>query len=93
MNSFFEGQIVICISEQFPVHTTTETDKSIIGKQAKIHPKKGEVLVVNEILGDFLRFDIYDKETLNWWHSSNFYPQNDLSQKINECKILSACSN
>ena len=72
--NFQEGQKVVCISESFPVIATTETDKSIIGIQAPSHPVKGETLVIDEILGDFLRFNKYDGVSFNWWHSSRFRP-------------------
>jgi len=81
MSNFFVGQEVVCISESFPVHTTTEADKSIIGKQALIHPKKGENLVIDEMLGDFIRFDKYDTDACNWWHSSRFCPLDEFAIK------------
>lgn len=74
MSNFFEGQKVVCISESFPVHTTTLEDKSDIGKQAPIHPVKGEKLIIDEMLGDFLRFSKYDTDAFNWWHCSRFRP-------------------
>jgi len=79
MSNFYEGQKVVCISENFPVHTTTEIDKSIIGTQAPTHPIKGETLVIDEMLGDFLRFNKYDTdESFNWWHSTRFKPLDDI---------------
>ena len=78
MSNYYEGQKVVCISESFPVHATTEVDKSIIGNQAPIHPVKGETLVIDEILGDFFRFDKYDSnESFNWWHCTRFRPLDD----------------
>jgi len=74
MSNFYEGQKVVCISESFPVFKTTEEDKSKIGQQAPMHPVKGETLVIDEMLGDFLRFDKYDTDAFNWWHSSRFRP-------------------
>lgn len=79
---FEEGKKVVCISEDFPVLTTTEIDKSHVGKQAPTHPKLREVLVVDEILGDFLRFDKYDTDAFNWWHSSRFKPLDEVSITI-----------
>lgn len=74
MSRFYEGQKVVCISESFPVHTTTETDKSKIGTQAPTHPKKGETITIDEMLGDFLRFSKYDTDAFNWWHCTRFRP-------------------
>lgn len=67
-----EGDEVICISEYFPVWKTTEEDKSIIGTHPHSHPKKGEILTIDETLGEFLRFEKYDTHTFNWWHHSRF---------------------
>lgn len=74
MERFYEGQKVVCISENFPVHATTLEDKSDIGKQAPTHPKKGETLIIDELLGYFLRFNKYDTDAFNWWHSTRFRP-------------------
>lgn len=46
-----EGQKVICISEDFPWIKKYGGS----GEQAKEHPKLGEMLCVDEILGEFLR--------------------------------------
>lgn len=77
-NPFLAGQYVVCISENFPVVETTG-DKSQIGTQPLIHPKKGEICCVDEILGEYLRFDEYDcnDETnpnygWKWWKHTNF---------------------
>ena len=74
MSNFFEGQKVVCISENFPVHATTLEDKNDIGKQASTRPVKGETLIIDEMLGDFLRFNKYDTDSFNWWHCSRFRP-------------------
>ena len=90
MSNFYEGQKVVCISEIFPVHATTETDKSIIGTQAAFHPKKGETLIIDEILGDFLRFDKYDTDAFNWWHCSRFRPIDEIqiTSQIEELEVV-----
>ena len=72
---FYEGQKVVCIHDIFPIIATTETDKSIMSKQAPIHPQKGETLTIDEMLGDeWLRFDKYDTHSHNWWHCTRFKP-------------------
>jgi len=68
---FNEGQKVMCISQDFPVIKKYGG----IGEEAKDTPKKNEVLVIDEILGEFLRFDKYDtNESYNWWKSDRFAP-------------------
>jgi len=68
---FSEGQKVICISEDFPLIKKYGGT----GKEAQATPKKDEVLVIDEILGEFLRFDIYDtEESNNWWKDDRFMP-------------------
>lgn len=68
-----EGDDVICISEAFPEWKTTDEDKSRIGTTPAHHPKKGEIITIDEVLGDFIRFDKYDiPESFNWWHHSRF---------------------
>jgi len=84
MSNYFEGQKVVCISENFPVHATTLEDKSDIGKQAPVHPIKGETLIIDEMLGDFLRFDKYDTYSFNWWHSSRFRPIDEIEIKLED---------
>lgn len=67
-NNFNEGDKVVCISDNFP-----KIEKYGGGSETPNKPKKGEVLFVDEILGDFLRFDKYDTvESFNWWHHSRF---------------------
>ncbi|WP_333862582.1 hypothetical protein [Sphingobacterium sp.] len=63
-----EGDQVICIDNNFPhIKEFGGTDKK------QITPKKGDVLTIDETLGDFLRFDLFDsEETFNWWHKSRF---------------------
>ena len=74
-NKFTEGQKVVCISENFPMVRTTETDKSDLGKQAPLHPIKGQVYTIDEILGDFLNFRQFnDHEGFKWFHHSRFAP-------------------
>lgn len=92
MSNFFEGQKVVCISESFPVHATTEEDKSKIGTQATIHPKKGETLTIDEMLGDFIRFDKYDTDAFNWWHCSRFRPIDEI-QITSQIEELEAVAN
>lgn len=72
-NPFRTGQYAQCINDNFPVVETTG-DKSQIGTHPLTHPKKGEICCVDEILGEFLRFDEYDcnDETsidygYKWW--------------------------
>ena len=78
---FNEGQKVVCISEHFPL-----IDKyGGTGKQAVNTPKKGEVLVIDEILGCFLRFDKYDtQESFNWWKDDRFAPISEEKMFIEE---------
>jgi len=70
-HGFQEGQKVVCISQDFPVIK----EYGGTGEEAKDTPKKDEVLVIDEILGDFLRFDKYDtNESFNWWKADRFAP-------------------
>ena len=82
-NVFREGQKVVCISENFPVIK----EYGGTGKDAEFTPKKDEELVIDEILGDFLRFDKYDtNESYNWWKHDRFAPIKELKteSKVNE---------
>lgn len=94
MSNFYEGQKVVCINDKFPVISTTELDKNIVGTQPSLHPKVGETLSINEMLGDeWLRFDKYDFESFNWWHYSRFRPIDEFEvtmsdQLKNECVAL-----
>ena len=70
-NEFHEGQKVVCISENFPIIKKHGGN----GKEAANTPSEEEVLVIDEILGEFLRFDKYDtKDSYNWWKSDRFAP-------------------
>jgi hypothetical protein len=84
MERFYEGQKVVCISEDFPQIRTTNKDKSELGQQAIQHPKKGETLVIDEMLGVFLRFDKYDTDSFNWWHNSRFKPLDEFKFSFQE---------
>jgi hypothetical protein len=82
-NPFREGQSVVCISENFPVIKKYGGT----GEEATNTPKQGEVLVIDEILGGFLRFNKYDtEESFNWWYYNRFAPVNEKEQEelINE---------
>lgn len=79
-----DGQKVICISEDFPLIEKYSTEGS---KPTSIHPKKGEVLTVDEVLGAFLRFDKYDTPNqCNWWHHTRFAPidENKIDESVSE---------
>ena len=70
MNIFSEGQKVVCISEDFPI-----IEKWSTGEETNNKPKKGEILVIDEILGDFLMFNKYSSEgEINWWKYDRFAP-------------------
>ena len=70
-NEFHEGQKVVCISENFPIIKKYGGS----GKEATNIPSEEEVLAIDEILGEFLRFNKYDtKESYNWWKSDRFAP-------------------
>jgi hypothetical protein len=75
------------------VHTTTLKDKSDIGKQAPIHPQKGETLITDEILGDFLRFRKYDTDAFNWWHISRFRPIDEIEIKSENYELKECLQN
>lgn len=71
-NPFYEGQKVVCVSDEFP---RIEKYSGPGPKYAKKHPVKGQVLIVDEILGEFVRFDIFDTtESCCWWIHKNFAP-------------------
>lgn len=77
-----EGDEVICISEAFPEWKTTDEDKSRIGTVPANHPKKGEILTIDEVLGEFIRFDKYDiPGSYNWWHHSRFRKIEDIEDE------------
>lgn len=84
-NNFNEGQRVICISEDFPL--IKEYGGS--GNESKITPKKGESIEIDEILGEFLRFDKYDtEESFNWWKHDRFIPEPENSYEEKEIEEL-----
>jgi len=77
-NPFSAGQSVVCVQDVFPLVITTG-DKSRIGTLPPVCPKKGEVYVIDEILGEFLRFaplDEYDTSHPDygwrWWKHTGF---------------------
>ena len=91
MNPFVEKQRVLCIKDNFPVVRTTNEDKRIIGTRARKHPKVGEILIIDEILGEFLRFNEYDQNdpnapdySVNWWHYGHFAPVDEFEKEFNE---------
>lgn len=70
MCNFKVGQKVVCVDSNFPFIPEYGGFDSAIKK-----PIKNEVLKIDEILGDFLRFNKYDTiDSFNWWHSSRFRP-------------------
>lgn len=78
-NPFKVNQYVLCINDDFPVMATTDNDKSIIGTHPLRHPSKGEICCVDELLGEYLRFDEYDDNDENspdygwkWWKHTRF---------------------
>ena len=86
---FNEGQYVVCIKDNFPKIITTNKDKSTLGQKAVFHPQKNEELIIDEILGPFLRFNKYDSDDFGfqWWHHSSFAP---IENNINRLKTLYA---
>lgn len=77
-NPFEIGNYALCINENFPVVETTG-DKSQIGKQPLSHPKYGEICCVDEVLGEYFRFDEHDCDDPNnpdygwkWWKHTHF---------------------
>lgn len=80
-----EGDLVKCISTNFPLWKTTNVDKSEIDSQANFHPKLNQKLFIDEVLGDFIRFDVYDNEDgFNWWHKSRFVLVDDFEEECFE---------
>ena len=82
------GQQVICISENFPVWKTTQTDKSIIGTNPHHHPQLNEILTIDETLGEFIRFDKYDNHAFNWWKMDRFKLLNPQIMEHSEYKSI-----
>lgn len=83
-NPFKVGQYAKCINDNFPAVITTDEDKSQLGKQPKNHPIKGKFYVVDEVLGEFIRFDEFDCHEQNsldfgwkWWKHTHFKPLTD----------------
>lgn len=77
-NPFKVGDYALCINDKFPIVETTR-DKTQIGTYPSEHPKKGEICCVDEILGEFLRFDEYDCNDESspdygwkWWKHTHF---------------------
>lgn len=76
---FTEGQKVICINDHFPVIK----EYGGTGKSPINFPQKGEVLIIDEILGEFLRFNKYDTlESFNWWIETNFSNIDEVKESI-----------
>lgn len=68
-----EGDTVICINDDWPhIKKFSNTDNEYM--EPFITPNIDEILVVDEILGDFYRFEKYDPDSVgcNWWHKSRF---------------------
>lgn len=68
-NPFVEGDRVICISDRFPIIPKYSGDSTI---ETERKPTIGDVLIIDEILGDFVRFDQYDSDSFNWWYWDRF---------------------
>ena len=80
-NPFSVGQKVVCVSDFFHRLITTKEDKSNIGGLPISHPLKGVVYTIDEILGEYLRFDPLDDWDTNspdygwrWWKHTCFAP-------------------
>lgn len=81
-NPFSEGQEVMCISEDFPCIIATGEDKSGMGAIPPHHPKKWEKLCIDEILGEYLRFEKYDIPTsYNWWKHTRFKAIEEMTEE------------
>ena len=61
-HNFEEGQEVICISDNFPF--VPEYSKSKIDT-LETKPILGQRLIIDEILGEFLNFDCFNKKDQN----------------------------
>lgn len=67
-NDFEKGESVICINDNFPLIPEFGGNGDIVEK-----PKVGEILTVDEVLGDFLMFEKYNTETsTNWFFFTKF---------------------
>lgn len=83
-NKFKQGQKVVCISENFPLIKKYGGT----GIEPRLTPKKDEVLFIDEILGDFLRFNKYDtSESFNWWKYDRFADINELQNYEDKQRI------
>ncbi len=65
-----EGQIVKCISADFPMIATTEESKDAIGTMPTDHPTVGNYYRITEVLGDFISLSYFSDH--QWWHKSRF---------------------
>lgn len=66
-----EGQIVKCVSSNFPLISGTDGDVKA-GESPVDHPREGNYYQIGEILGDFLSFSHFNDGTIRWWHKSRF---------------------
>ena len=67
-NDFEKGESVICINDHFPYIPKFGGNGDIVEK-----PKVGEILTIDEVLGDFLMFEKYNTETsTNWFFYNRF---------------------
>lgn len=78
MNPFYEGQTVVCINDSFIQGN---------GRESSNHPHRNEVLVVDEVMGEFVRFEKYDigtdEKLWQYWEHKNFAPvEDDLNDNI-----------
>ena len=75
------NQKVVCINDDFPPIKKYEDlshPSSGIFNSAGNKPKLREVIIIDDVLGDFLRFEKYDTvESFNWWIADNFAPIDD----------------
>jgi len=63
------GQKVVCINNEFP----PIKKYGGVFNNAKIKPSLREIIMIDDVLGDFLRFEKYDtSESYNWWYYDNF---------------------
>ena len=83
-NPFKVGQYAQCINDRFPEIITTNEDKSHLGEQPKNYPKLGKFYCVDEVLGEFIRFDEFDCHDedsshfgWSWWFHTHFKPLTD----------------
>lgn len=76
VNNIKAGDHVICISEDFP-HI-----KEFGGTDTNRKPKLNEVLIVDEVLGVFLRFDEYDTDLDHHWFHFNRFKKIDGTIKV-----------